>query len=176
MSFKPIFVAISFSLALFLLLFVVRPKYQDLNKVNREINRVQSKVEKSKDYVSDLKELSKQLDQNRKGVRKIESALPSEPKIPSLLNFLSVSAEDEGLLMKNVSGISQSSYKNNINKTNISITLSGSYSSFKRLLKVIEKSSRIIEVENIGFSMPKEDDKASPEYNINLSTFYYTSS
>ncbi|MEF8846912.1 MAG: type 4a pilus biogenesis protein PilO [Candidatus Paceibacterota bacterium] len=175
MSFKPIFVAISFSLALFLLLFMVWPKYQDLKQLNQEVSRVETKLERSKGYVSKLNSLSEQLDQHGEGMSKIETALPSKPGIPSLLNYLySAAAGSQGLLMKNVGAISQSSYQGNIKKSNLNITLSGAYPSFKNFLKMVEKSSRIIEVNNISFTVPRGEDKAPPQYDVKLSTFFYS--
>lgn len=176
MSYKPIFAAICFSLALGLLLFMVWPKHQELSDLNREIQRTQKRVEKSKDYVSNLNDFSGDLDEHSKQLKKVNSALPEKPGIPSLLDFLYSSASDkQGLLLKKVGSIAKSNYQGNIKKVNINLELEGSYSSFKDFLKITEKTSRIIEVENISFNMPEEDEKVPPRFEVSLSTFFYAS-
>lgn len=176
MSYKPIFAAICFSLALGLLLFVVWPKYQELSDLNQEVQRTEERVEKSKDYVDKLNDLSGKLDEHSKQMKKVNSALPEKPGIPSLLDFLYSSASDkQGLLLRNVGSISKSNYQGNIKKININLELGGSYSSFKDFLKITEKTSRIIEVENVSFNIPEEDEKVPPRFEVSLSTFFYAS-
>ncbi len=52
----------------------------------------------------------------------------------------------------------------------VSLTLVGSYESFKAFLRDVEENRRIIDVENISFSAP--DQKSVFEFNLKIKTYY----
>jgi Tfp pilus assembly protein PilO len=52
-----------------------------------------------------------------------------------------------------------------------SLELSGSYPAFKNFLAILEKSAKIIEVENISFSSPAKDDSA---FSFNVAVKFYS--
>jgi len=57
-----------------------------------------------------------------------------------------------------------------IQETVFSIEVAGSYDSLKNFLSVFEKSSRLIEVENISFSKPEKEEE-SFTFNLKLKTY-----
>lgn len=177
MSTKPAVAAICFSLALFMLLFMVWPQYQKLQDVNAKVDKAQTRLQQRKDYVNELQSLSKRLKEHEKEMKKVESVLPSKPSLSSLLRFLSKASNDHGLQLKNVGGLSKTSLENNVEKVEVNLTLIGSYSAFKNFVKAVEKSSRIIEVETVNFRMPEqqeEERKRRPKFKLKFSTHYYT--
>lgn len=175
MSIKPVVTAICFSLALFLLLFMVWPKYQTLQNVNRKVKRAQAQFQRNKEYVSELETFSGRLDQYQRAMDKVATALPSKPGLPALLHFLREVSSDHGLLLKDVGEISESSSQGKTKRVDVNLTLIGSYPSFKNFVRAVEKSSRIIEVKNISFRVPeqKEGKSRPPRFEIKLSTHYY---
>ena len=171
MSFKPIATAVLISLALFLLLFMVWPKYQKLQDVNKQIKQVETQLEKNQDYVSRLEEFNSRLEDNQAELKKVKSSLPDDPKVPTFLNFINDTADDHGLLLKEVGSISRGSYKEGVKKINVKINLLGDYPSFESFAGAVDRSSRIIEFDNIIFRAPEEEGEPS-QFEVKLSTHY----
>lgn len=176
MSIKPVVTAICFSLALFLLLFMVWPKYQTLQDVNQKVKQAQAQLQKNKEYVSKLETLSGRLDQRQQAMDKVETALPSKAGLPNLLHFLHDVSSNQGLLLKDVGEISEASSQGKIKRINVNLSLIGSYPSFKNFVRAVEKSSRIVEVKNISFRVPepKEGESRPSRFEVKLSTHYYS--
>ncbi len=173
MSLKPIIAAVCLSLALFLLLFMVWPKYQELQNVNQQIEQTKNQLQKSKEYMARLETLDDRLQEYDTAKKKVESALPSKPKLPCLLNFLQETSNDHGLLLNRISSISQSSSQGDIKKVNINLMMIGSYSSFKNFVRAVENSSRIVEVEEVKFRTPDKEESSPPRFELRLSTHFY---
>jgi Tfp pilus assembly protein PilO len=73
--------------------------------------------------------------------------------LPELLNFFQKTASQSGLILEEVSPIEASSgEEKDIKTTRVNITLKGYYFDFKNFLLIVEKSARLIEIENIYFS------------------------
>jgi len=175
MSLKPIVAAICFSLALFLLLFMVWPEYQHLQDLNKQMGQTKTRLEQSKDYVNRLENLSDRLGKEQKSMNKVRSALPSSPGVPSLLNFLDETGQNHGVVIKSIGSLTQAPHKGDIKKLSIGLNVVGSYSSFKNFIKAVESSSRIVDFQKVNFSMPErgEEEKNLPEFNLKLSTYFY---
>jgi len=141
-------------LALTLGLTLAWPKYQDLRLLQTSIKAKELELESQKEYFSQIKEISEQFEEYTDSLDKISSAFPEVPSLPSLFNFLQTSASQTGLLSEQIilNSVSQGDIR-------ITIKLSGSYAAFKDFLLVLEKSARMIDVEDVVFNSPKNTDE-----------------
>lgn len=179
---KGILAAIFSLLAILGLLFLVWPKYQQLNKLKAEekIRLIQS--QKREEYFSNLRQISSQLGKYQEALEKVDEAIPQNFQGAKLLNFLSKSSQESGLLLTGIGSINQAklTQKNKegkeiisetqIKETSLSLKASGSYPSLKNFLNLLEKSARLIEVENISFSSSKTNVF---QYNLLLKVYSY---
>ena len=151
---KLIIIAGCLVLALVLGLTLTWPKYQDLRILQMDIKDKEAKLQSQKEYFSQIKEISEQLEEYIEPLAKISSALPKTPSLPSLFNFLQLSASQTGLLLEEMTlgGVSEGEIR-------VSNKLIGDYPAFKNFLLALETSSRMIEVESIAFESPKEPDE-----------------
>ena len=62
--------------------------------------------------------------------------------------------------------------KGEIKETRINFLLVGSYPDFKNFLFILEKSARLIDVENISFALPKEKEGLF-NFNITIKVYSY---
>jgi len=169
----PLIIAICFLISLLLGALILWPRLQDLKKIQASLRDVSSELQYQEQYFSQLAEIQNKLGKYEEKLSKIDSALPDNPSLPALLNFLQKASAQSGLVLKGISPFTVSSAGNNPNlrKTQFSLELSGSYSSFKEFLSTIEKSARLIEVENISFSAPKEGDTFT--FNLRIKVYSY---
>ena len=151
---KPIIIAISLYISLALIIGLVLPRYRELRVVKKEIEEANAKIEKRDKYFSQLRELADQLKKYQEEISKIDSAIPSEMSVLNMFNFLSETSSQNGLLLKEVALEKSSSSKisSRLRENYITFNVVGSYPSFKNFLSLLEKSARIIQIENISFS------------------------
>jgi len=145
--------------------FLLFPKTQDLRAIRLEIGERNAELQSKEKHFSNLQETSKELEEYQSELSKIDSALPSDlSSLPSLFNFLQKASSQNGLILKNVGAFSVtvSEERPEIKEITLNFGVSGSYPSFKNFLSTLEKSARLIEVENISFSVPQEKETSFP--------------
>jgi len=163
-----LFVVISFS-AIFLF-----PRYRDLNELQKNLEAIKKGFQQQEDYFSNLLQIKTDLGQYKEELAKISSSLPDDPSLPSLFSFLQKASSQSGLVLKGISPFTVSSVPEefpNIKATQFSLEITGPYSSFKNFVSTLEKSSRIIEVENISFASPQEDNLFT--FNLRIKVYSY---
>jgi Tfp pilus assembly protein PilO len=157
---RPIIIVICIFIIIILGVLLIWPKYQILKASLVNVEKKASELKHLTDDIADLKKISEDLKGYEAELLKIESALPSDPSLPSLLGFIQTKASENGLVLKNFSSVSVSPFAkdSDIKEQRLSIELSGFYPAFKNFLAVLEKSGRLIEIEQISFSSPKEKE------------------
>jgi len=132
------------------------PKYQTLKELQGNINIKKLEIEKQQQYFADIESIKAKLEQNSEAMAKIDSALPDSIDIPSFLNFVQLACSQSGLVLESISPftVAAVSSMTNVKEISMSLKVSGSYSALKSFLLVLEKSARLIEVEDISFSSP----------------------
>lgn len=155
----PLVVIICFLLALILGVGFLWPKLQDLREVQKNIKEKEGQLQSNKEYFSNLKEIKISLKEYQGGLSKISSALPNDPSLPSLFNFLQKASSQSGLVLKRISPFTISSSEEfpALGEIQFGLEVVGSYPSFKNFLSTLEESARLIEVENISFLSPEEN-------------------
>lgn len=164
-------ISICLFLTLILALFLIWPKYQDLRSLRIKIKTKETERQYQEEYFSNLNKIYEELRQYETEISKIDSVLPREPSIPSLLNFLEKASTQNGLVFKELGSFSIIPPKEGrIKEIYLDFSVSGSYSFFKNFLNTLEKSAKIIEVENISFSF--EEGEAF-SYSLKIKTHSY---
>ena len=171
---KPVVVIFScFILAVAFSSVLIWPKYRDLQTVELQIKAKKAEYEAREKYFSELYSVSEKLKGYEAELAKIDSALPKDPSMPSLLNFLQGATAQAGLTLDTMTpaGISPGS-ETGLKTITLSMQVSGSYSSFKDFLLILERSSRLLNVESISFASPQSADKPF-SFSLTLKTNSY---
>jgi Tfp pilus assembly protein PilO len=156
----PVLVAIFLfmvSIAIFILIFW--PNVQELINIQKEVKTKRLEIQGKENYLRNLSEVKSKLDKHIEEVVVIDYALPDKPYLPSLFDHIQEISSESGLILSEIgisktSPVEESSY---FQETNISVDLTGSYSSLKDFLSSLEKSARLIRIENISFSSEEDD-------------------
>lgn len=149
------------------------PQYQNLREVRLKIQEKKAELQYKEEHFSNLRKISEEVKNYEPELLKINSALPQTPSLPSLFNFLSKTAVQNGLVFKNIGSfvVAPSKEKAGIKEVSLDIAVAGSYPAFKNFLSALEKTARFIEVENIGFSSPQEKELFS--FNLRIKAHSY---
>ena len=172
---KIIIIVASLIVALTLGLLLVWPKYQELQVLRVTIKEKELVLESQQNYFAQIREISTRLQEYPEPLAKISSALPKEPNLASLINFLQINSSQTGLILKKIvlGGTTEPKEEGVLKETEVIIQVSGSYKSLKDLLTVVESSSRMIEVQNVSVEAPQKDQKGSPTFTLDIKTYSY---
>ena len=166
-----LYILIAASLSLLLIFTLVFPRYRDLDYLKKEILGKEAELHSQEEHLQHLLEVSKEIQEREESISKIDSAIPKEAFLPELLNFFQKTASQSGLILEEVSPtVVSSGEEEAIKITRVDLDLKGYYFDFKNFLLIVEKSARLIEIENIFFS----SDKSEELFTFELSTRVYS--
>ena len=170
---KTIIIAISFIAAVAIAFGLVLPKYESLKLKMSERGIKEANLENKSEYYKKVSEISNELKNYSEELSKIDSALSQEISLPLIYDFFQKEASESGLVLKgenfDSSSVSKESFAQKEYRFNLE--LSGSYPAFKNFLAILEKSAKIIEVENISFTSPSKGDSA---FSFGVSVKFYS--
>lgn len=171
----PIIIAVCLILSIVLGVGFLWPKFQDLSLSVENVEQKEKEFEYNKKYFSDLSHIKTELAEYETGFAKISSALPDDPDMSSLLNYLQRASSQSGLVLKGISlftaSLSDSDESPEVYKILFGLQVAGSYPSFKNFLSTLEESARIIEIENISFLSPDEGELFT--FNLRIKVYSY---
>ena len=162
---KSFIVPILFFIALLIVVYIVLPEFYNFDNFKKELETRSQEIKSIEDYHKKINDTFNELKNYEENLEKINSALPDNYFSPSLLNYIQKTSAENGMFLKSAglatsptkgAEASTEASKQNIKENYINITLIGSYDSFKTFLKSIEKSSRMIETENILVKIDEE--------------------
>jgi Tfp pilus assembly protein PilO len=166
---KENFYSISFILISVLLFFLfISPKQTSLSILNSQLLQKKHEFETSERYFQEISKTSEKLKNYQEEISKIDSALPEDPSIPSLFNFLQKSSSQSGLLLENIGSITLNE-EGKPKKWTTTLKLKGDYSSLKNFISILERSARLIKIDKI--SLLGEGESLS--FDLTISFFSY---
>lgn len=155
--------------------FLLWPKFQALETTKVSIAPKRQELQEKEKFFLKIEEDRKKIEKHQAQLSKIASALPDDAEISlsSLFRFLQVTSGQTGLILTEISSFAISPIEGKeIKKTQVSFQVMGSYASLKSFLERLEKSARIIIVENISFSAPEEEGGLFT-FNIGIKVYSY---
>lgn len=167
---------VNFLLGFIIIVVLIVPKYQDFQGLRIELASKKTDLQNKLDYFANLKTLKEKLGKYEAELAKIDSSLPSDPSMPSLLDFLQKIASQEGLVLQKV-GFGQTAIALEslpVMKKEVFFVADGLYPSFKKFVLDLEKSSRLIQVESLSFSFPEKKEVFS--FDLVVSTNFLSES
>jgi len=177
---RPLLIIIGLFLMLILAVGFTFPKYKNLTLLQLKVEEKEGELQLEKEYFSKLAETSEKLKKYEESFSKINSALSPDPRLPALFNFLQAAASQNGLVLKKIAPFPTNSLKKELleegwspetRETSVNLTVSGAYPSFKNFLSTLEKTSRMIEIENISFLSPEEGGPV--DFNFRVKVYSY---
>lgn len=146
--------------AFLILILLIFPQYQNWKIASLRLMALKEDEKKQNEYFNSLKQIESDLENYKDALKKIHTALPENPALPELLNFVQKLASQSGLYLKKIGSIeAQEVPKMQLKEVKIEIVLSGDYQGFKKFVSGLERSARLIEIADINFSYPLEAEK-----------------
>lgn len=140
------------------------PRYQELIVVRGEVLQKQMELDQTEDYLSQLEVLVKKLDKYAEEMKRVESALPKSPNLPSFFHWLQGNCAQNGLLLESVGPYKAKllSEESKLQETEAEFVVKGEFPAFSDLLVALEKSARLAQIVSISFSQPDRELNLAP--------------
>jgi len=176
MSLYRVSLIIAIGLCLFIVFVGILPKRESLETFREMIAQKQAEMETESRYVKSLSENYKKIEENQELISKMEGAIPGSHLLPDLLNFLSETSVNSGLVLEGVNpalvyAVDQK--EESLNSAVIKLSMTGDYPSFKKFVSRLEQSTRLIEVEKISLSSKDTAGISRPLFDFSLSLRSY---
>lgn len=156
-----------------ILFFLNFPKYQQLKHNLQLLQDFQTSLQQREVYPQQLREIEEKLKEFPEELSKIESALPSKPDPHHVLNYLQEKASQNQLIIEKVENLSVSSVPDSqkMKQIKFNLILLGELPSFENFLKEVEKSSRLIEFEEISISKTQTEKELKFELKVKVYSY-----
>lgn len=164
-------ILINFGIVFLIGYFWIFPQYQAFQEVNSVLRNKKIELQRKEEYFSKIKMADEALQQYKEQLSKIDVALPSEPSLPSLLSILEKSGTENGLILKQVGSFKVTDLQRSLKEIHLEVGLMGSYPALKNFLSSLERNARLIEVDKISFSLPRENEPFT--FDLDIKTYSY---
>jgi len=157
------------------------PDFQTLQNLNKKIEGQRSVLNYRIEYFKKLQDVKAQIEQYQPELDKIDVALPDDPSMPSIFDYLQRNCSQSGLVINSMGSfsIASSAKYPSLKEVSLALGVSGPYESLKNFLSVLEHSSRLIDVESVSFGAPEEKQGASNQpkdifsFSLNIKVYSY---
>jgi type IV pilus assembly protein PilO len=138
-------------------MFVLTPKQDEQAEIRNTIAAAQTDLANKRKTVGDLTQYKREVEKLNQDLQKALKLLPNSAEIPSLLQKISALAQKSGLEIVSFQPNPQISL-DFYAKVPVSLSIRGSYNEITNFFDAVGKLSRIVNISNFSFSMPKESD------------------
>lgn len=171
------FVPVLFFLTIVFVGFLLAPRYKDLRELQKQATKERANFQEEDAYFQTIKQSSEKLKDYEAALGKIETALPGTPSLAELLSYVQETSSQSGLLLESMAPKSGSSKKQkeitSLQENTVSLTLAGSYIDFKAFLGSLERSARLIEIENINIETEEKVKKNLLTFHLLIKVYSY---
>lgn len=169
----------------------VQPEYLVFQELNFNLKQKQIELQFQEEYLAKLRSISAGLEDNQENLSKINSALPDDPAVPGLFNFLQIKASQNGLVLNEVTlGSIETLTKEQIaadeqykkipeaglvglKRISIILSLTGSYDALKDFTRSLEKNARLFRIESFIFNTAELAEGEPMEFEVGVLAYSY---
>ncbi len=166
------------------------PQYRKIKELQKELANKELILETREQYVGQLEESSRKIDEHEEELVKMDYAMPSNPDTSYILEFLNEAVFETGMIFRDIKDLSRTvdrGEESPARQVEVSFRLTGTYDSFLDFLDKVEKTARLIEITSISFvgeNLEEEQEREIIEegfeapslfsFDIRLSAPYFT--
>ena len=146
------------------------PSYNDYRDLTKDVGNKEIELQYYRDYSTELKEINAKLASYEEAISKVEDFLPAEFSIPVFYANMQNMSSQSGMILTGINegGIQE---KEGVKVRFYKVSVTGSYSNFKNFLSVLEKSAKLIEVEDFSFVAETVKEGEMGNFTIGIKTY-----
>jgi Tfp pilus assembly protein PilO len=159
---RPVIIVLIFLATFMLAFFFAWPEYNTFKGLQADLSEKTAEYNAEFDYYAAIAKTYSDLQTRSTDISKVDDALPENPPFGDVVYYLQNTAQENGLVVKNLflsktssesssDEVGDNSKRKIINDLIFSINLSGNYAALEGFVAALEKSARIFEVTSISF-------------------------
>lgn len=153
-------------------IFLTWPKYQDFQQLSFELKVREQELENKETYFTDLTRIKADLLEFKEPFLKVEAALPLDPQLPALYDFLQTTAAFSGMSMRNILVSVQDKPQPHLMRTiPVTLELIGSYGALKELISRLETVSRMAQLQSLHVSRSTDPERFNVIFKLNTYSY-----
>lgn len=173
-----------------IVMFLDLPAYNKVGFLRDEIEKYEQFLEEKEELLVKVSQLKQIYESREEEINKVYYVLPSLADIPNLIVQFEALASENGLILGNlgfgkieatkktsqviwstVTGEEETTSQDGYENLEISLSLTGSYQSFKSFLRALEYNIRLMDIKSINFSSIEEEGETMGVIGIQTYTF-----
>jgi Tfp pilus assembly protein PilO len=170
-----------FFASILIFFFIFLPKFEVFLREKRTLDNKKEELFIQEQYFKKLNDLESELAFYDPKLKLMDLMISEESIVPSFVYYLNNTSQNNGLFFQEIGSVSKNISKINpeINEIDISFSLSGSYNDFKNFINNLEKSIKIVKINDISISSVPEEEQGetfNPDtlvYNVSITIYYY---
>lgn len=137
--------------------YMIKPANKNLANDKARVESKMAKLAEFEKATSEVKDLTKQLEQLAEAIAFFESRLPPKSQIHEVLEQITVVAQKEGLKPKTIRTLAKKDNSGYIEQP-LNMELEGDFKAFYSFLLELEKLPRIMKIRDLAISKQKKDE------------------
>ncbi len=148
------------------------PAYKKFVFLSNETERYENLLEEEKGLLVKVNQLKEIYESRENELKKVHYSLPAGKEVPNLIVQFEALASENGLILESLDFIElteQEKYKG----LSVSLSISGTYQSFKSFLEALEFNVRLMDVQSVKFSSAETEAESSIfTFDVKLIVYY----
>jgi Tfp pilus assembly protein PilO len=172
---KNIFIAILILGFIGSILFLDIPMVQNILSTKKEIKIQQDLLQEKSNFIETVTKLVEKYIGNEDVFKELDLILPDNQDVPGLIVQLEALANDNGVILNDVSFTEEDDEKkiSDYKTIKINLKLNGSYEALKNFLITAENNIRLVDIDSISFgASANEKNNTSFDFDLILNTYY----
>ncbi len=169
-------ILIPYFFAVIIALFISLPLYHDFLNERVILSKEKEELEREDIYVEAIRTAERELVPYVPILEELKRGLPSSSSVPSVIRYLEKTVSDSGLQLDNISSYTtaEMAERPHMRETIIEMAVVGNnYSSLKSFIEELERSIKIIIIENATISLTTEDEEIRFALSLSIKTYSY---
>ena len=134
-------------------IFLTWPKYQDFQQLSFVLQEKEQELENRETYFADLAKIKADITNAAEPFSKVEAALPLDPQLPLLYDFLQTTASFSGMSVRGISSSVQKQSQSLLMRTiPVTLELTGSFGAVKEFISRLNTATRLVVLQSLDIS------------------------
>jgi len=155
---------IFYFISILVIVFVMPLVYKNFLVAKENLNAEQKRLEQQSAYFEEMRRLEKELEEYSVQLTKIETAIPENPSIPSIIKYVESIANNSGVILYDIGSFSTEKFGDHptLQETTFEIEVEGlNYAEVKRFFDGIESSAKVFLIEEVDIAREEEEESGA---------------
>ena len=158
---------IFYFLSILVIVFLIPIVYKDFLVAKENLRAEQERLDQQNDYFEGIKKSEEELKDYATYLAKVETAIPNNPSVPSIIRYIDAIARNSGVILYDIGAFETIPFGNHpkLQETTFEIQVDGlSYIEVKRFFDEVEASAKAFLIEEATINRKEDEESESVRF------------